>query len=59
MEQVKNAADMVDVGSDHTVVWLFDQSSCHRKFHSDALQTKNIRVKDGGPRRVQDTVWGK
>jgi hypothetical protein len=62
MEQVKNAADIADVkygGDGYTVVWLFDQSSCHRKFSDDSLQAKNILVKDGGPRRVQDTMWGR
>ena len=59
MDQVKNAASIADIkygGSGYTVVWLFDQSSCHRKFSDDALQAKNILVKDGGPQRVRDTV---
>ena len=32
MEQVKNAADIADVKYrvTHTIVWLFDQSSCHK-----------------------------
>ena len=60
MEQMKNAADIADFKyerSQYTVVWLFDQSSCHRKFDEHALLAKNILVKDGGPRRVRDTVW--
>ena len=62
MDQVKNAADIVDVnygGDGYTVVWLFYQSRCHRKFSDDALQAKNILVKDGGPWRVRDTMWGR
>jgi hypothetical protein len=42
-----------------TTVWLCDQSSCHRKFDEHALQARSILVKDGGPRRVHDTVWGR
>ena len=40
-----------------TVVFILDQSSCHRKFGEKALITKNILVKDSGPRRVWDTVF--
>ena len=50
MKQVENAANIVDIKYDkdnYTVVWLFDQSSCHRKFGEKALLAKNILVKDG------------
>ena len=59
MRQVENAADIADVkyGATHTIVWLFDQSSCHKKFDDLALQANKILVKDGGCRRVRDTVW--
>ena len=53
MEQVKNAAKIAEF----KLVWLFDQSSCHHKFHEHALQAKNILVKDCGARRVRETVW--
>ena len=52
-------ADIKYEGDRYTVVWLFVQSSCHRKFDERALQAKNILVKDGGPQRVRDTVWGR
>ena len=61
MAQVENAVNIADFKYDkdrYTVVWLFDQSSCHRKFGDHALLAKNILVKDGGQRRVRDTVWG-
>ena len=60
MEQIKNAANIADVkyGAIHTIVWLFDQSSCHKKYGDLALQANKILVKDGGPRKVRDTVWG-
>ena len=60
MQQIENACDITESLYDittHTIVWIFDQSSCHRKFHEQALIAKNILVKDGGPRRVRDTVW--
>ena len=47
MEQVKNAVKIAE----------FDQRSCHRKFHEHALQAKKTLVKEGGARRVHDTVW--
>ena len=57
MEQMKNAAVIADVKyrATHTIVWLFDQSSCHKKYADDASK---ILVKDGGPWKVKDTIWG-
>ena len=55
------ACDIADVkypNDKYTLIWLFDQSSCHKKFNDDALVSK-ILVKDGGPRRVRDTVWAR
>ena len=59
MEQIQNAANIADIkyGCSYTIVWLFDQSSCHRKFDELSLQASKILVKDGGSRRVRDTVW--
>ena len=40
-----------------TVVWLFNQSSCHKAFASDALNVNNMNVKPGGKQAVMhDTV---
>ena len=58
--QIKTACDITEIKyppSSHTVVFIIDQSSCHRKFHERALVARNILVKDGGSRRVRDTVW--
>ena len=58
---MKTACDIVEVKyppSSHTVAFILDQSSCHHKFDDQALVARNILVKDGGPRRVRDTVWG-
>jgi len=42
----------------HAVVWLFDQSSCHRAFPPDALNVNNMNVKSGGKQSVMhDTIW--
>ena len=60
MAQMKTACDIAEIkypSSTHTVVFVLDQSSCHRKFDEKALVARNILVKDGGPRRVRDTVW--
>lgn len=38
------------------IVFIFDQSSCHRKYGSYALLTRNILVKDGVC-RVRVTEW--
>ena len=60
MSQVKIACDIAEAKYDpskHTVVFVFDQSSCHKKFDEKALLAKNILVKDGGERRVRDTTW--
>lgn len=60
MEQMKHACDIAEYKyplSSHTVVFVFDQSSCHKKFDDMALIARNILVKDGGLRKVRDTVW--
>ena len=51
MTQIHNAADIADYKykATHTIVWLFDQSSCHKKF---ALQPNKILVKVEGDRGV-------
>ena len=60
MDQMKTACDIAEIKyppSSHTVLFILDQSSCHRKFDERAHVARNILVKDGGPRRVRDTVW--
>ena len=42
----------------HTIVWLFDQSSCHRAFAEDALNARVMNVRPGGVQpRMRDTMW--
>ena len=43
--------------SSHTVVFILEQSNCHKKLDEYALTPKRILKKDGGPHRVRDTVW--
>ena len=60
MAQVKNACDIIQVKypyRHHTLVLVFDQSSCHTRYDDHALLVKNILVKDGGPRKIRDMVW--
>ena len=57
MEQMKKACDIKYPSNSHTIVFVLDQSSCHKKFDQHALIPKNILVKDGGQHRVRDTTW--
>ena len=60
MVQMKNACDIAEskYGCDkHTIVFVFDQNSCHKKFDEKVLDPKNIQVKDDGPCRVCSRRW--
>lgn len=60
LQQMERACDIAEFKyppSSNTVVFILDQSSCHKKYSEQALLAKNILVKDGGPRRVRDTKW--
>ena len=42
-----------------SVVFLFDQSSCHQAYAEDRLNAKKLNVKPGGAQpAMRDTVWG-
>ena len=41
----------------HTIVWLFDQSSCHRAFPPGALNVNSMSVKPGEQSVMHDTMW--
>ena len=52
MAQLKSACYIAECKYDpakHTIVFVFDQSSCHKKIDEKALIAKSILVKDGGP----------
>ena len=61
MENVKDAVRIAKFKYDsnkHTVVFIFDQSSCHRAFSEDALNSARMNVKPGGKQpAMHDTVW--
>ena len=43
----------------HTVMFIFDQSSCHRVFGEDALNVNRMNVRPGGMQpAMHDTMWG-
>ena len=51
MSNVKNAsaiANFLFPSERYTIVWLFDQSSCHRAFSEDALNSRRMNVRPGG-----------
>ena len=60
MDNVADAAKIAEFKypSDcHTVVFLFDHSSCHRAFVDDALNSRKMNVKPGGQQPVmRDTT---
>ena len=61
MEQVKNVCDILETvynPSTYKIVFVFNQSSCHKKFNEYALQDEQDLVKDGGEQRVRDTTLG-
>ena len=40
------------------VVWVFDQSSCHKAMAADALDASKMNVNPGGKQpKMHDTVW--
>ena len=61
MKQMENAVKIAEfkyTPAMHTLVWLFDQSSCHRAYAPDALNSNNMNVKPEGSQAVMtDTVW--
>ena len=61
MANIESAAQIAEFkypSDTHTIVWLFDHSSCHRAFAPDALNAKAMNVKPGGAQpSMRDTVW--
>ena len=61
MRQIETECKLAEYkypSSTHTLVWLFDQSSCHKAYAPDALNVNNMNVKPGGAQAVmRDTVW--
>ena len=61
LAQVKSAitnAEFKYPKESNTLVWLFDQSSCHCAYNDDAFNVKRMNVKPGGAQPVmRDTCW--
>jgi len=59
MANIESATQIAEYSADtHTIVWLFDHSSCHRAFAEDALNAKVMNIKPGGAQPcMRDTVW--
>lgn len=61
MDNVKDVATiaMFKYPSDeHTVIFIFDQSSCHCAFAEDALNVNRMNVRPGGMQpAMHDTMW--
>ena len=44
--------------TEHTLGWIFDQSSCHKALVPDALNVNKMNVIPGGAQaKLRDTVW--
>ena len=63
MNNIKNAvkiAEHIYTPATHTIIWLFDQSSCHKAFAEDSLNVRRMNVFPGGAQsRMHDTMWGR
>ena len=60
VEDAVQIAEHVYPLASHTIVWLFDQSSCHRAFTEDALNVRHMNVRPGGIQpKMRDTMWGR
>ena len=61
MANVKDAAKIAKFkyrSDKHTVMFIFDQSSCHRAFSDDALNARVMNVRPGGAQpAMRDTIW--
>ena len=63
MNNIRDAvkiAEHVYTMDTHTIVWVFDQSSCHRAFADDTLNVRKMNVQPGGAQpAMRDTMWGR
>ena len=55
---VKIAETQYPKNDNWSIVWVFDQSSCHTAMADDALNADQMNVKPGGQQpKMRDTVW--
>lgn len=62
MIQIEHACEIAEVKYPHDdgwkIVWVFDQSSCHKAMSPDALDASKMNVNPGGKQpAMHDTVW--
>ena len=61
ISQVEKAIQIAEIkypASNHSLVFIFDQSSNHRAFLEDALNAKRMNVGPGGSQpSMHDTIW--
>ena len=61
MENIKNAVKIAKFkypSESYTVVWIFDQSSCHKAFAEDSLNARRMNVRPGGAQpKMRNTTW--
>ena len=62
MIQIEHSCEMAEVKYAHDdgwkIVWVFDQSSCHKAMSPDALHASKMNVNPGGKQpAMHDTVW--
>ena len=62
MANIKNAVAMAEFKyppEKNTLVFIFDQSSCHKAYAENALNVTRMNVRPRGKQPcMQDTVWG-
>ena len=58
IEVAERIAEFKYPSDKHTIMWLFDQGSCHWAFVEDALNAKVMNVRPGGVQpQMCDTMW--
>ena len=61
MNNVKDAAVIAKFkypSDKYTIIWLFDQSSCHRAYAEDSLNVLRMNKRPGGGQAcMRDTMW--
>ncbi len=61
MKQIERAMKIAEhkyPSDTHTLVWLFDQNSCHKEYTPNALNTRHTNIKPGGAQPVlRDMIW--
>lgn len=61
MKNVKDAAAIANFkypSDKYTIIWLIDQSSCHKTYAEDSLSVLRMNKRPGGSQAcMRDTIW--